>query len=219
MKQYWWRKLRGELLAPQSKQCTRFSPGKKKKKYVGMWSVCPARDLDRGINWNYSHSASPGYQFDHGMQKGRNNKTSFALGHCSGQFYGNLTQATVIWEKGTPLEKMLPSGWAVGNPGDHSLCDWWGRAQATVGSATPRLVVLGSVRKLAEWGRRASQGKHSSMASVLAPASGFLPCLSSCPDFPQWWAVILSEGVRWNKPFPHQVMSIMVGLGTQKHLY
>jgi hypothetical protein len=50
-----------------------------------------------------------------------------------------------------------------------------------VGGAIPGLVVLGSIRKQAE---QASK-QHLSMASASAPASRFLPCLSSCPDFLQ----------------------------------
>ena len=55
-----------------------------------------------------------------------------------------------------------------------------------VGGAIPGLVVLGSVRRQAQ----PSQGKQASkqllsMASASAPASGILPCLSSCPDFLQ----------------------------------
>jgi hypothetical protein len=54
-----------------------------------------------------------------------------------------------------------------------------------VGGATPGLVVLGSIRKQAEKARRDRQSSHQhpSMASVSAPASEFLPCVSSCPDF------------------------------------
>jgi hypothetical protein len=48
-----------------------------------------------------------------------------------------------------------------------------------MGGATSDVVVLGSIRKQAE---QASK-QHPSTASASAPASRFLPCLSSCPDF------------------------------------
>ena len=48
-----------------------------------------------------------------------------------------------------------------------------------VGGATPGLVVLGFIRKQAE---QASK-QDPSMASASAPASKFLPCVSSCPGF------------------------------------
>jgi hypothetical protein len=55
-------------------------------------------------------------------------------------------------------------------------------AQLIVGRAVPGLVVLVSVRKQAE---QAIGKKHPSMAFASAPASRFLLCLSSCPDFLQ----------------------------------
>jgi hypothetical protein len=48
-----------------------------------------------------------------------------------------------------------------------------------VSGAIPGLVVMGFYRKPAE---QASK-QHPSMASASVPASRFLPCLSSCPDF------------------------------------
>jgi hypothetical protein len=57
-----------------------------------------------------------------------------------------------------------------------------------VNGAIPGLVVLGSIRKQAEEAMRhkpASSTPSPSMASAAAPASRFLPCLSSCPDFLQ----------------------------------
>jgi hypothetical protein len=47
--------------------------------------------------------------------------------------------------------------------------------------ALPELVVLGFIRKQAE---QASKS-YPSMASASAPASTFLPCVSSCPKFLQ----------------------------------
>jgi hypothetical protein len=43
---------------------------------------------------------------------------------------------------------------------------------------------------------------HLSMASVSFLASGFLPCLSSCPDFLNWWTAI--REYKPNKSFPPQ---------------
>ena len=60
--------------------------------------------------------------------------------------------------------------------------DRWGRVQLTVGGAICRLVVLGSVRKQAMRNKPVSK-QYSFMASASAPASGFLPCVSSCPDY------------------------------------
>ena len=48
-----------------------------------------------------------------------------------------------------------------------------------MGGANPGLVVLSSTGKQAE---QASK-QHPSMASASAPASKFLPHVSSCPDF------------------------------------
>jgi hypothetical protein len=52
-----------------------------------------------------------------------------------------------------------------------------------VGGAILGLVVLDSVRKQAS-------KQHPSKASASAPASRFLPCLSSCSDFLQWGTAI-----------------------------
>ena len=53
-----------------------------------------------------------------------------------------------------------------------------------VGGAIPGLVILGSIRKQAEqshWKQTSKQ--HPFMASASAPASRFLLCVNSCPDF------------------------------------
>jgi len=44
--------------------------------------------------------------------------------------------------------------------------------------------------------------KHSSMASGSVPASRFLPCLYSCPDFLWWWTAV--SKCKPNKPFSPQ---------------
>ena len=60
-------------------------------------------------------------------------------------------------------------------------------AQPIVGGTIIGLVVLNSTRKQAEQASEEQASKqHSSMASALAPAFRFLPCLSSRPDFLQW---------------------------------
>jgi hypothetical protein len=40
---------------------------------------------------------------------------------------------------------------------------------------------------------------------VTAPASKFLPCVSSCPDFLWWWTAVWK--CMLNKPFPPQIAS------------
>jgi hypothetical protein len=55
--------------------------------------------------------------------------------------------------------------------------------------------------KKAGWANHGEKAhkQHLSMASALAPASRFLPCLNSCTDFLGWW--------RWKcKPFPPQLL-------------
>jgi hypothetical protein len=61
--------------------------------------------------------------------------------------------------------------------------------------------------KKANWatqGRQASK-QHLSMASASAPASRFLPCVSSFPDFLWWWTAMWT--CKLNKPFPPQFAS------------
>ena len=64
--------------------------------------------------------------------------------------------------------------------------DVWKKAQITVDGDIPGLVVLGSLKKAGcvSYNEQASK-EHPSMVSASAPASKFLPCLSSCPDFLQ----------------------------------
>lgn len=69
-------------------------------------------------------------------------------------------------------------------------------AQTTIGGATPRLVVLESIRKKAEHASR----QHTSMTSVSAPAHRFQPCLSSCLGFLWSWTAICKCELK--KPFP-----------------
>ena len=52
-------------------------------------------------------------------------------------------------------------------------------------------------------GEQASK-QHPSMASASAPASRSQPCLSSCPDFLQWWTMIWNYS-KLNKLFPPQL--------------
>jgi hypothetical protein len=69
-----------------------------------------------------------------------------------------------------------------------------------VGGATPWASSPGVYKKVS-W---TSQGKQSrkqgpSTASASAPASKFLPCLSSCLDFLWWWAAMWK--LSWINPF------------------
>jgi hypothetical protein len=74
-----------------------------------------------------------------------------------------------------------------------------------VRKATPGLVALGSIKKKKQ-AEQAINEKLSkqppSMASALAPAFRFLPCLSSHPDFLRWWSVMCM--CQQEKPFPSQ---------------
>ena len=51
----------------------------------------------------------------------------------------------------------------------------------------------------ASYGKQASK-QHPFMASASVPASMFLPCFSSCPDYLQWWTVLWK--CKSKKPFP-----------------
>jgi hypothetical protein len=52
------------------------------------------------------------------------------------------------------------------------------------------------------WEKASKQ--HSSVASASAPALRFLPCVSSCPDFLQWWWTAMWK-CKPNKPIPPQL--------------
>jgi len=52
-----------------------------------------------------------------------------------------------------------------------------------MGGAIPGQMVLGSIRKQADRHEEQASKEHPSMVSASAPASGFLLCLSFCPDF------------------------------------
>ena len=86
---------------------------------------------------------------------------------------------------------------------------WWGRTQPIVSDLPtpphPGWWAFPEFYKTASWvnQRKQASKQHLSVAFVSAPASRFLPCLSSCPDFLQWWTVIWKCKV--NKPFPLQV--------------
>ena len=87
------------------------------------------------------------------------------------------------------------------------ISDWWWRALPIVGGPTRGLVVLDFIGKQAKQshGEGKSSKQQPSMASVSAPASKFLPWVSSCPDFLQWWATTWK--CKPNKPFLLQVAS------------
>ena len=53
-----------------------------------------------------------------------------------------------------------------------------------VSGATPGLVVPGSIRKLAEQAVGSKAVSSTLHGLCTAPASRFLPCVSSCPDGP-----------------------------------
>jgi hypothetical protein len=83
--------------------------------------------------------------------------------------------------------------------------------QHIVGGASPVLVILGFIKKKKPgWGSHGEQvsKQHLSTASASAPASRFLPSLSSCPHCFWWWTVILN--CEWNKPFPPKLLLVLV---------
>lgn len=52
-----------------------------------------------------------------------------------------------------------------------------------MGGTIPRLVVLGAIKKASSTSHEEQESKqYSFMASASAPASGFPPCWTSCPD-------------------------------------
>lgn len=74
---------------------------------------------------------------------------------------------------------MLPYDGAVDELVGHFLInDQYGRFQTIVGSANPEKTDCASQEQQAS-------KQHPSVASASVPASRFLPCLSSCPDFLQ----------------------------------
>jgi hypothetical protein len=99
------------------------------------------------------------------------------------------------FEKKEPqLRKCPPPEWPGGKPAVHFL-DWWlmWEGPAHCEWHHPLAAILSIIIKQAE---QASK-QHSSMASVLAPASRLLPYLSSCLDFPSWWTMM--RNYKWNK--------------------
>lgn len=99
----------------------------------------------------------------------------------------SLSQTSIIWEEETPDEKFSPSYWPVTcvGAGIFLINDWCKRVQPTVGSATPRQVVLGGSRK---------QAVQRNPVINIPPWSLLVSPLSSYLGFPQL--------VRCNKPFP-----------------
>ena len=69
------------------------------------------------------------------------------LVYKAGQFYVSLTQARVIWEGGTSVEKMLLSNRSVEACGGCTV-------GCTVGGVTLGLMALGSRRKQAKQGKK-----------------------------------------------------------------
>ena len=60
-------------------------------------------------------------------------------------------------------------------------------------------IIQGCIREQAEKPWEQASRQHPSMTSASAPASRFLPSLSSCPDFLWWWAAIWKH--KPDKPF------------------
>jgi hypothetical protein len=65
------------------------------------------------------------------------------------------------------------------------MTDGGGPSSFMVVEVIPGLVVPGSIRKAEQAMGEQANKQHPSMASASAPASRFLPCLSSCHDFVQ----------------------------------
>ena len=80
------------------------------------------------------------------------------------------------------------------------ITDWLVRTETI---ETSGLVVLGSIRKKAE------QAMRNKPAGRTSPwlLHQFLPCLTSCPDFLQWWSMMQKH--KLNKPFPSQAALVM----------
>ena len=109
--------------------------------------------------------------------------TSLLCAHA-GQFYVNLTQTGVIWEEGTPTKRMSPEELAC-RQACRDFSEWLvGRTQTITGTTIPELVVLGSIKKLAE----PAMGSKLVNSILLWVLHQFLPP-SSCPV---WVPVLIS---------------------------
>lgn len=101
------------------------------------------------------------------------------------------------------MRKCLCNMEPVGN----FLIDWWGRAQATVGSAIPSLVVLGSIRTQDEQAKRSKpiSSSFQSPLQLLPPGScaGWVPVLLAFKD--ELWYRLMSE----MNPFLPKLLLIM----------
>lgn len=66
-----------------------------------------------------------------------------------------------------------------------------GEGSNTLVGFTLEQVPLRSIRKQAEQTMEKQANEQlPSMTSASTPSSRFLVCLSSCPDFAQWWTII-----------------------------
>jgi hypothetical protein len=121
---------------------------------------------------------------------------------CTGRFCVSIWHKLELSRrKEPPLRKCLHE---IQLQGIFSISDQGGKAHC--GWCHPWAGSLGFYKK-ASW---ASQGKQASkqypsVASVSTPASRFLPCVSSSPDFLWWWIAMWKSKV--NKPFPSHLAS------------
>ena len=118
---------------------------------------------------------------------------------CAGYFMAIWHNPRTIREEGASTEKKIPQAQAVGTPVLHFL-NWWLRKEAYCGRCHPWAGGPGFYKK-ASWASHGEQAnkQHPSVAYVSTVASVFLTCLSSCPDFLEWWAKIWK--CRLNKLF------------------
>jgi hypothetical protein len=92
----------------------------------------------------------------------------------------NLIKASVIWEEGTPVEKMTPHNRAVGKPVRHFPSEQWGQSRDC--EWCHHWADCFGFYKKAGW---ASHGEQA-MPSASAPVCMFQLFLISCLNFLQW---------------------------------
>ena len=176
-----------------------------------------AKTGTQGRNWSRDHGGMllTGL-FCHFSYKARAHLTKAGTAHSGlgplelgcWLVYVNLTQLESSERRGPQLRKCLYKvGLKVGLwCGEHFLnCDWYGKAQPTVGSAAPSLVVLGSVRKQAEEAGMDSPPNIIPpwlLHQILAPG-----CHTACLGCPQWSMTWIC---RQRNPFFLKLLSVMV---------
>lgn len=132
-----------------------------------------------------------GISYDMRTSLGTQEKTILRSQMCSLATVLSTTQARVISEERTLTENMPQPVWPVGKTLVHFLNWLLMREQPSVGSATPGLLSLNSIRRQ-PWGTNLQGLCISSCFQVLS--------LRSCPDLLDHGV----EAVRWNKPFAPQ---------------